>query len=245
VADFYYKALLKGSRGLKYLAKLGLEDSHLLESFGIGLCDGTLMNVLAASDPIRRDFLRLGLAIEQDVQLAERFLNHVTVPFTDSEGGMIGLWGIHVRSGDTVLVPEKALPVWNLPAARIYPEILLCGNIIDGLSLVRAGFPNVLALAGGRLGAEGVARLQSIGVQKLVVIAGKEIVNRIRPLCTGLVFAGVAVPPEQSPNSILIRDGTAGLVSFIEQRLKLIPAEHSASRGVEGQVAHEGEVLSA
>jgi hypothetical protein len=74
VAGFYHKALLRGSRGLRYLAKRGLEDSRLLESFSIGHCDGSLMNVLAESDPKRCDFLRLGLAAEKEGRLTERFL---------------------------------------------------------------------------------------------------------------------------------------------------------------------------
>lgn len=245
VAGFYHKTLLRGSRGLKYLAKRGLEDAHLLESFGIGHCDGSLMGVLAAGDTKRRDLTRVGLAVEKEDGLSERFLDHLVVPLTDPDGGLVALWGIHIRSGSTALVPEKACPLWNLSAARIYPEILLCGTIIDGLSLVRVGFPNVLALAGGRLGEAGIAQLQSIGVQKLVVVAGKDVVNRLRQPCAGLAFAGVAVPPDQSPNAVLTREGAEGLIGFIEQRLKTTPVEQPAISGVEGQVAQAGESLTA
>lgn len=237
VAGFYHQTLLRGSRGLKWLAKRGLEDGHLLETYGLGHCDGTLMKVLAAGDPKRQDFLRAGLVVGEDGRHTERLLNHITVPLVDADGGMVALCGIGMdRSGGAILVPDDACAPWNLPAARIYPEIVLCGSILDGLALVRAGLPNVLALVEGMPGQDGISRLQSLGVQRVAVLAQQDAVNRIRPLCAALEFAGIPLPASELPGAMLVRDGAGALVNFVEARLRTAAVERPADRGVEGHV---------
>ena len=141
VTEFYHKALFRGSRALKHLGRLALEDAHLLESHRVGHCDGTLAAILPQSDPKRQELQRLGLFVDADGQLTERFLDHIVVPLTDAEGGAVALWGLSLKTSETALLPPNACALWNLPAARLYPEILLCASVVEGMSLTRAGFP--------------------------------------------------------------------------------------------------------
>ena len=243
--DFYHKALLRGSRGLKALGRLGLEDAHLLEQFRIGHCDGTLLPLLPEGDPRREELRRLGLAVEADGVLTERFTGRLVVPLADAQDGVAGLWGLDVKSGESAVAPANACPFWNLKAARLYPEVLLCGSVLDGLSLARAGFPNALALAAASLREDDVAMLRSLGVQKVVVLAGRETVSRLRPRLSRVQFAGIVLARKESLNARLVANGPDELVRFVESLLKAAPVEQPPVEAVGGQVAAMGDGLTA
>ena len=237
VAEFYHKALFRGSRGLKHLAKLALEEAHLLESHRIGHCDGTLAEILPESDPKRQELQRLGLLVEADGKLIERFMDHIVVPLTDAEEGVVALWGLSIKTGETGLIPPAAPPLWNLPAARLYPEILLCGTVIEGLSLARAGFPNVMALAAEALRDEDAALLQSLGVQKVALLGGRETIQRLRPVLSRFQLATILVAKNHSLNSRLVSNGETALVRFVETKLKAAPVEQPSTDAGTGAVA--------
>ena len=235
--DFYHQALRRGSRGLKRLARLALDDAHLVEACRLGHCDGRLLPLLPDGDPRRAELRRLGLLTDADGQPRETLYAHLVVPLCDAEEGIMGLWGFHPKTGQGVLVPADACPVWNLRAARLYPEMLLCGNILDGLSLARAGFPNALGLAKGKLREQDVALLLALGVQKVVLLAEKGIVNRLRPRLSRLQFAAIILAREESLNAKLVASGPDELVRFVESRLKVAPVEQPAVEAIGGQVA--------
>ena len=237
VADFYHKSLLRGRRGLRCLERLGLEESHLIESFGIGHCDGRLLKVLPAADPRREELRRLGLAGEAGERMSERLLDHLVVPLRDEDDGLLALWGIHIRTGKETLVPANACPLWNLKAAKLYPEVLLCGRLLDGLSLAKAGFPNAMGLASARLTEKHVAQLKSAGARKVALLAEAEVIQRLRPRFSALALAAIALPRGETLNARLAKDGEAELVQFVETRLKSAPVEQPLAPDQAGQIA--------
>ena len=229
VADFYHRILLRGNATPQNLVQWGLDDMHLVESYRIGHCDGSLMNLLATGDIKRQLFLRLGLAAEKGGKVVERLLDHVVVPLTDADGGVAALWGIH-GSGSTNLIPHHIPPFWNTRTARLYPEILLCDNILDGLSLVRAGFPNVIALSGSKLILKDIAELESLGVQKIIALATNDSILQLRPLCSQITFSGVEIPRNKSLNASLVREGSEELSNTVRALIKAAPIEHATPR---------------
>ena len=236
VAEFYHRALLRGSQGLKELDRLALEDEHLVEQFRLGHCDGAMLGLLQEGDTRREELRRLGLAAETAGVLTERLTGHLIVPLADAQGGVTALWGLNTKTGATLMAPADACCLWNLKAARLYPEILLCASVLDGLSLTRAGLPNVLALAGTELRGEDVVFLKSLGVQKVVAIAGREIIKRLRPRLCCLQFEPMVLARKESLNARLVASGPDELVRFVDSRLKTTPPEPLPVAAVGGQI---------
>jgi hypothetical protein len=245
VVEFYHAALLRGSRGLRRLKRLALDDAHLVETFRLGHCEGKLLPLIPEDDPRRAELRRLGLLDESLGVPREALFDHLVVPLADADDGLLALWGLHGKSGKDALVPPDACPLWNLRAAKLYPEVLLCADPIDALSLTRAGFPNALGLAEGPLQAEHVALLRSLGVQKVALLAAKDDLQRLRPRFAALAFAGIALPGPRALNALLAGEGERALVDWVEARLKAAPVEQPPVAGVAGSVATVADGLSA
>ena len=75
----------------------------------------------------------------------EYFLDCVTLPLRDGDGGLVSLAGIAFEGGDRLLAGSPAA-LWNAPATRLYPEVILATGLLDALSLHLAGFPQACAV---------------------------------------------------------------------------------------------------
>jgi hypothetical protein len=245
VADFYHKALLRGRRGLRRLSELGLEDRHLIAGFRLGHCDGRLLKVMPSADPRREALAALGLIDARGERPSERLLDHLVVPLADEDDGVLALWGVSLR-GDrqTTVVPPDASALWNLKAAKLYPEVILCAGLLDALSLTRAGFPNVVGLATGRLSEEDAARLKALGVRRVAVLAESEVIRRLRPRLARLELSAVMLGAGDSLNARLLRDGDARLVEFVDARLKAAPVEQPTEPGEAGRTSRLADGLA-
>jgi hypothetical protein len=216
VADFYHKTLLRGRRGLQHLNRLGLADLDFLQTHHIGHCDGRLLKVLPSADPKHEQLRNMGLVDATGTRPVETFLDCIVVPLRDEQDGILALWGMHVKNDGRKSVPQDTMAFWNIKAATLYPEIVLCGDVVDALSLAKAGMPNVVGLAADGLSDPDVELLKRAGVNKVVLVAHGDVLKRLKDRFAGIDLACVTLADGDTLGGRLVKDGDVALVQFIE-----------------------------
>jgi len=136
VAGFYHKALDKASKALKWLGEHGFDEPSLLETFGLGYASGKLVKALPKQEENTSQALRESGILTSAGE--EYFLHCLTVPLLDPENNIVSMAGHDLESGEERVLANACTALWNAPAARVHPELLLASGILDGLSLYRA-----------------------------------------------------------------------------------------------------------
>ena len=144
-ASFYEKTLQDDGTALDWLRNRGLDDPDLIEPHRIGYCDGSLSGILPRDRDARAALQDAGILADPDT---ERLRGCTVFPLCDPEGGVVGLWGSEAKSGNALCLPDSPTALWNSRALTLYPEVYLAGNPLDGLSLIKAGCMNTVALVG-------------------------------------------------------------------------------------------------
>ena len=176
VVGFYHLTLAEGGEGMEHLTRLGLCDAGMVERFEIGYASGGLLQALPTRGDTRDRLTHLGL-LEPDG--TEQMLGCLTFPMTDVDGGLAGLCGLNVRTGATVDLPGSQPGLWNVPVASHYPELYLATSVADGLALVAAELPNVIAATTDALCKPDIEALAESGVTKLIVMGQKTRLDRL------------------------------------------------------------------
>jgi DNA primase len=147
VAARYASDLASHAEARAYLASRGLDRPQLITEFKLGYCAGKLADSLSVSQ--RQELQRLGLLKASG---GEHFKGCVVVPFLDDQGHVAGFYGrrISANSGPAHLyLPGPHRGLLNRSAAKAYrEEIILTESVIDALSLVSVGIPNVIPCYG-------------------------------------------------------------------------------------------------
>jgi len=157
VVDYYHERLMNAATGAPardYLARRGLEDEAMLKRFRIGFADRSLglrlpLKNRAAGAEIRTRLTSLGIYRESG---HEHLNGCVIVPVTDAAGNITELYGRRLDDGGKPGIRHLYLPgphvgIFNA-AALDEPEVILCEALLDALTFVAAGFPNVTTIYG-------------------------------------------------------------------------------------------------
>ena len=221
VADFYHAALPEATDAVSFLRGLGLDHAAVSESFRIGCCDGSLARVLPTRtagnntkpDPVRGGLEQLGVL---DKTGAETLLGCVVFPIMEPEGGITGLCGIDTQNGNLrQLKPCKSM-IWNSPALAVHAEIIMTSGIPDALSLYAAGRANVAAMVGSQLPGHDLEMMRNLGVQRVVLLGGREEAARMQKLFDGFACVAKSLDNGLSPNECLKRFGPGRLAELLE-----------------------------
>jgi DNA primase catalytic core len=153
----YYTFCLKSSpEALAYLKARGLTDSELIDRFRLGFGNRTLGLRLPdknrkAGHEIRSRLQALGILRESG---HEHFNGSLVIPILDRDGRIQGIYGRKITPGlrpgtpDHLYLPGPHRGVFNIHAVAAYREVILCEALIDALTFLDAGFPNVIASYG-------------------------------------------------------------------------------------------------
>lgn len=220
-AEFYSKTLQESPPGLDCLRRLHLADRDLLEPFCCGYCEGTLAGVLPARGPVRERLAALGILEEAGT---ETLLGCLTFPLYDPEGGILSLAGWDTEAGQTRLPTPSPTGLWNLPAARQHPEILLLSGVVDALSAIGAGLPNVLALVAESPAENDVRLLRELGVQSVFLVGRGANHDPIAGALDGITVRTATLPGDRGPNGLLAELGPDGLAEAIDEAVRNAPA---------------------
>ncbi len=228
--------------GKRYLESRGISDAGLFSRHRVGFCTGQLKEILPnpgnGAVDFRKDLTELGIFLDAPSTGsghvgAERFKDCVVFPVLDVDGNIVTLYGryIHPANGGTgagkrhVFLPDRSTGLWNAAAMKTYSEIILVESVIDALSVIVAGQPNVIAIQGTNgLNDADIRLMAGNGVRKLTLLldgdeAGIKAVRRlkgkIQTCCETIGVTIKTLPDGEDPNSFLVKHGAEKLAAFL------------------------------
>ena len=167
VVVFYNKSLKGPQKARCWLKRQGLDHEGLRDHWLMGAADGRLLKSLPTDGNGPAEHLRdLGILTPAG---KEYFLDGITLPVRDGDGGLISLAGVSFRGEDRILSTSPTA-LWNAPAARLYPELILATRLLDALSLHLAGFPQTCAVVGTHLKPMDLGLFHDAGVRRILLL---------------------------------------------------------------------------
>jgi hypothetical protein len=215
IVELYHQNLSQSVIPRQWLASRGLTDYAAFDRFQVGWCDGRMAKLLPDGPEMRRELASLGVL---DGKGREVLSGCVVFPTYSVSGGIDNLWA-YPKTGQPLLLPCRPGGCWNLSTARAAAHVLVVTDVIDALSILSAGYPNVLALnpTHGTLDPE---VLRTWGVQRLTVLHGDTaeaqsaataVITKLQPLPCGTALLRHAT----SPNTLLLSKGTKAVAESI------------------------------
>jgi DNA primase len=156
VVNFYHQALKTSPEALAYLKSRGITSPDVIERYQLGFANRTLGLRLPDKNrkvggTIRERLQNLGILRASG---HEHFNGSVIVPVTGENGDILEIYGRKItpnlRPGtpDHLYLKGPHRGVFNIRALARYDEVILCEALIDALTFLEAGFPNVTASYG-------------------------------------------------------------------------------------------------
>ena len=248
--SIYEKNFSESPEARAYLEGRGITDAALFSRFRIGTSTGKLSDMLPTEWLIRQDLNSVGVLLDpmapNDTPKRERFENCVVFPVFDEEGQLTTIYGRSIGNGKGrhLYLPGRSTGLWNAPAIKTHSEIILTESVIDALSVMVAGFANVIAVQGtnGVKDAD-IETLKRHGVTSVILLldgddAGGKAVGRLRPKfeAAGLEVRVKALPAEHDPNSYLQAHGAEALSRFLASDAWHVTPESSGVGGTPNEM---------
>ncbi len=134
--DRCHERLMENEKALRYLARAGITERFVLESFRIGFADGSLPTQIECNTELYARCESLGLVARSE----ETLRNRIIIPLVDEERAPVSLVGIALsaRAKEQVItVGEPA--VFNAPFLRNTDESVVADDPLRALMLVQNG----------------------------------------------------------------------------------------------------------
>lgn len=224
VAKFYSKAISSAQKSRAWLKRRQLDDD-ILQHFQFGYASGRLLHALPSQgEEPRKSLQHLGILTPGG---EEFFLHCVTAPLLDGDGGIVAMAGAPVAGGEDLLLRSSPTALWNAPAVKLYSELLLTTNLVDGLSLHKAGFPHACAVVGKHLKSMDLNLLHDAGVRRIILLGPRDSAKLLLEQLAGFSakFQPLAV------NEFLVDKGLPELVAEVD---RIISA--TAGSGGDGRI---------
>ncbi len=141
---YYATRLVACAKAVAYLARICLASDAALQ---VGFADRTLGthlpgNTLKAGKEIRSKLESVGIYRPNG---REHFRGFVTVPLTNIDGGVTGIYGRRIdRNGDGLAELTIGVGIFNSQALRSYEEVIVTDNVLDAWTFYSAGHTNVV-----------------------------------------------------------------------------------------------------
>lgn len=156
VMDYYHQTLKQSPEALEYLAKRGLNNPELIDTFKLGYANRTLGYRLPeknrkAGKELRGQLQEIGLLRSSG---HEHFNGSIVVSITDANGQISEVYGRKIcddlRKGTPMhlYLPGQHQGVWNAQALTATDEVILCEALIDAMTFWCHGYRNVTASYG-------------------------------------------------------------------------------------------------
>jgi DNA primase len=244
VLAVYEKAFAENTRGYEYLHLQRCLPVELTSRFRIGLADGRLADLLPKEGPVLDELDQLGIIHREDGW--ERFHNCVVFPVYAADGTIATLYGRkadhapglrepfeHRKNSDWeggrhYFLPNRPRGLWNLACARDCTEVIVVESVIDALSVMAAGFGNVLSIQSANgLDDREIEDLQRLGVQRFTLLldgddAGRRGAEKLLErlsypdrLETPFPALVATLPDGFDPNKLLCEQGPEALANVI------------------------------
>ena len=221
VMTIYQKTFAESPEGRKYLEGRGITDAGLFIRHRVGYANGTLKDLLPKDGQLKEELKALGVLLDNG---HERFAGCVVFPVFDPDGRITTLYGRFTGMAPKrhLFLPERPTGLWNAVAVKTYPEIILVESVIDALTVMMAGQPNVIGIQGTNgLNERDAVLLREYGAQKITLLldgdeAGKKAGQRLHGMLSSSFSCRLlCLPGNHDPNSFLMEHGAQKLAEFI------------------------------
>lgn len=232
VTAFYAQTARESSEVAAYLSKRGLDHPELMNHFRLGYANRTLGLILpdkqlAAGAKVRGALQRLGVLRTSGHEVLRGSL---VVPVCDASGAVVQLYGrklVDQQRDDVPLhvwLPGPQRGVFNLDGWRGAENVVLCGSLIDALTVWCAGEHRVTAACGvDGLTDELLQALVHEGVRRVRIAFAENAGGHAaaRAVATKLSAVGietlrVILPMGRDANACVVQSGLPALARAIE-----------------------------
>jgi DNA primase len=223
VMAHYQAGLARAPEAREYLESRKLWDVGMVQAFGLGYCDGTLLATLPPTGPIREALTALGVLSAKG---KEHFLGCVVAPLHHPSAGLVGLYGRRVSGTAKVrhlFLSGPKRGIFGLGGLGEAQVLTLAEGVFDALSLWLAGVRPVTAIYGTAGLSEDLERfLRASSIRELRLCfdsdrAGEEAVERIvDQVGDRFRLSRVLLPPGSDPNDLLSRESAEILREFAQ-----------------------------
>ena len=143
-ARYYQARLFDTESGRAYLQSRNLKNEELWRTHEIGFCDGTLTKIFPE---LESELKAANLILENG---RERFVNCITFPLKDEKNEIVGLYGRHIKEekGGHFYLPGARKGLFNRENLSSKTPLIIAESVIDAMSFIEAGYPNVLPIYG-------------------------------------------------------------------------------------------------
>lgn len=218
----YENAFAQKSDAKDYLQDRGITDPGLLAHHRIGYCDGTLNTILPNDPKIKEELQSLGILNDKGY---ERFKDCVVVPVCDPEGRIMTLYGRHIKEKRHIYLPNRPKGIWNSRIMKTAPSLILTESVIDALSVMTAGYANVISIQSTTgLTDREIMDFSVYGVQAITLFmdgdeAGQKASKRLKEKLTANAYPCTikTLPDGEDPNSYLQNHGAEKLAALLDQ----------------------------
>jgi len=222
----YEKNFIETAEARDYLESRGITDAALFSRFRVGYCNGKLTDMLPGNGKVRAELNAIGVLLdpttEKGTPKRERFTGCVVFPVFDEEGQLTTVYGRSITGkGRHLFLPDRSTGLWNAQAVKAHSELILVESVIDAMSIMVAGFPNVVAVQGTNgLKDSDIDLFKRQGVNKLVLVldgdqAGAKAAARLKERLSDFVVIVRTLPDDHDPNSYLQAHGAEALLQFL------------------------------
>ena len=226
VTAFYAQTVRGSSEVAAYLSRRGLDASVLLDRFELGVANRTLGlwlpdRQVAAGARVRGALQRCGVLKPSG---HEALAGSLVVPVRDGSGVVVQLYGRKLadqqREGVPlhVWLPGPQRGVFNLDGVRGAEEVVLCGSLIDALTVWCAGVPAVTAACGDDLTDELLQALAGAGVLRVRLAFAATSLGDARAQAAALRFSSVGIdvqrvawPAGRDANALCVQSGLSAV----------------------------------
>ena len=160
--DYYAERLPQHEKALTFLRRNLLSVAAALK---VGFADRSLGKTLPSHQS------REGKQLRKFLQGAgvlkptghETFRGYVTVPLTDLEGTVTGIYGVRIdRNGAGEKIITIGTGIFNAAALQTFDEIIVCDSVLDAWTFCGAGYHNAIAVDSVELNSDMLTRVQRI-----------------------------------------------------------------------------------
>ena len=134
--DRCHQQLLENEKAMRFLARAGITERFVLESFRIGFADGNLPEQIDGNTELYARCESLGLIARS----GETLRNRLIVPILDAERAPVGLVGmaLSARAKDRVITVGES-GVFNAPFLRNTDQVVVADYPLEALLLLQNG----------------------------------------------------------------------------------------------------------
>ncbi len=220
VISIYENNFTQKNTGKTYLNKRGITDAGLFNRYRLGLCDGSLKEILPNNGDTLDTLKEMGILLDNET---ERFKNCVVFPIYNTEGDIITLYGRSLTDEKKHrYLPQRPTGLWNSAIIKTCADIILTESIMDALSVMMAGYPNVVSIQNTNgLTDHDITDLKTYGIQKITLLLdgdapGRKAAERLKQRLTDFTLDIKTLPDAHDPNSFLLKHGPQELAECIQ-----------------------------